>query len=368
MHSVLVLVTYKIFPPDMGGQKAVYYLYKHLQCHQNIIMCASADNEPVDACFEVVPFLHNNKQLFKNVFLLFRLKKLIRSRKVNCIIAEHSYAGWLAWLLKILTGIPFVIRSHNLEYSRFRQMNKRNWSWYQLYEGWIHRRANYSIFISDEDREQAEMEFGLKNETACTIPYGVEPVEINSRAEKLLRQQFNISSRYIFYFNGTLDYAPNEEAVEHLLELESWLSLKMDFLIVISGKNLSAGLIERIDASPHYLYTGFVEDNTLLYQGCHLFLNPVTNDSGIKTKVVEALANQCLVISMESGAAGINPNFCEDKLITVPDYHIEAFAATMEWAVLKPKKDVGSTFSHHFNWERLAEVTSGKINMLVDEG
>jgi hypothetical protein len=47
-----------------------------------------------------------------------------KEHAVNVIIIEHSYFGWLGILLRGLTKKPFVIRSHNIEAHRFRDMRQ----------------------------------------------------------------------------------------------------------------------------------------------------------------------------------------------------------------------------------------------------
>jgi hypothetical protein len=57
-------------------------------------------------------------------------------------MAEHSYAGWIALLLKRSNHVPFIIHSHNLEAIRFRHMQRWWWKGYYHYERWIHQKAD----------------------------------------------------------------------------------------------------------------------------------------------------------------------------------------------------------------------------------
>jgi polysaccharide biosynthesis protein PslH len=143
MAKVLALVSFKIFPAHMGGQKGVAMFYQYLSAHDEVVMAASNDHyEPFEAPFPVQTILNPNRRMPANVFRLGELKNIVRKEKVNVIVAEHSYTAWLAYLLKRATGIPFIIHSHNLEAYRFRQMERSWWKLYNRYEKWIHQKTS----------------------------------------------------------------------------------------------------------------------------------------------------------------------------------------------------------------------------------
>ena len=73
------------------------------------------------------------------------------------------------------------------------------------------------------------------------------------------------------------------------------------------------------------IYAGFVEDITLYFKGADIFLNPVIEGGGIKTKVVEALGYNLSVISTKSGAIGIPTELTNGKLTIVEDTDWENF-------------------------------------------
>ena len=56
-----------------------------------------------------------------------------------------------------------------------------------------------------------------------------------------------------------------------------------------------------------------------------MFVNPVIEGGGIKTKLVEALAAGCSAVSVKSGAAGVDPALCKEKLSICADGDWPAF-------------------------------------------
>lgn len=366
MANILVLVSYKVFPAEMGGQNAVLNLYQYLSTHHNIHFVLSSDNGmPKD--FRVERILFPHKKMLWNVFKIFQLKNICKKQKIQLIIAEHSYTGWIAYLVQKVTGIPFLIRSHNIETSRFRQMKRPFWKWYGLYEKWIHRKADYNFFITEEDKRIAISQFGLSLSKSDVVPYGIKrPKEIIDTRIKF-SEKFGIHSPHIFYFNGTLDYLPNRVAIECLIDkLDPILQLKdLDYIIIISGKNLPANLANRINTCANIIYIGFIEEVNLLYQSASVFLNPVTNNSGIKTKVVEALANHCKVVSMRDGATGISPDLYGAQMVLAENGDWQGFAEKVITILQCPHSKTPQAFFDYFSAEKISEKAAGKINLLV---
>jgi len=98
--SILSLVSYRVFPAQMGGQKCVVDFYEHLSAQANIVLAVSKDNQPVNTKYTVEPFLFNHWGGDFNLIYLFRLLKLIKAHQVAYIVVEHSYFGFLGLILR----------------------------------------------------------------------------------------------------------------------------------------------------------------------------------------------------------------------------------------------------------------------------
>lgn len=365
--NILGLVSFRIFPTHMGGQKGVALFYRYLQQHATVLLAVSNDNQESKET-GIEKKLFPNKKIYRNLFTLSSLKKIVREKKIDLIIAEHSYTGWIAWLLQRSTGKPFIIHSHNIESKRFHQMHVWWWKLYKKYEGWIHRKANHNFFISEEDMEFAVKEFKLPASRCSVVTYGVEETAYTESKLWVRKKTGLPEDKLLLLFNGTLDYTPNFDAVVTLVEeIEPRLQKRThNYLILITGNRARKNLIEKILSNKNVLYLGYVDDVNLYYQACDLFLNPVSNDTGIKTKLVEAIANNCTTISTVSGASGIRKELCGEKLITVQDRDWNSFAdKIVEYKNASAKTP--QSFYNYYSWKIITGRAAQKMNELTNE-
>jgi hypothetical protein len=334
--NVLGIISYKVFPAQMGGQKGIADFYQYLSEEANITLAVSLKNEAADFLFvQTEPFLFDHWLGFLNIIYLNRLINLIRKNNIDVIIIEHSYFGWLGYLLKCFTRKPFVIHSHNIESHRFLITQKKWWRLYEVYERWVHQKANHNFFKCEEDLQYALDEWKLNINQCNVIPYGTnlssppDEEEKKSCRDKIIKK-FSLNEHYtLFYFNGTMDYAPNVNAVNIILQqLIPYLREQIfPFYIILSGNRMSNKLTEYIKNYSEIVNAGFVNDVSMYFKGTDAFINPTSLATGIKTKLVEALANDAIVISTESGARGITKKIAGNKLILVADKNDKAFAA-----------------------------------------
>lgn len=365
MPNVLGLISFRVFPTHMGGQKGVALFYKYLQKHVHILLAVSEDN--VDAgAVRLVKHLYPNKKIHFNLFKIKQLEALVLANQIDVIICEHSYTGWLGWLLQRRTGRPFIIHSHNIESKRFQQMGKWWWKIYQWYEGWIHRKAQHSFFISEEDKQFGLKAFRLSSAHCTVITYGIEKKPLTEDKPDLRKKLGLDVNRTLLLFNGTLDYEPNYAAVEILIDkIAPLLSKKLDnFQIIITGNRAPAALAKKMLGSNNVHYTGYVDDVDEYYRAADLFINPVSNDTGVKTKLIEALANHCTAVSTESGATGIRKELCGQKLILCKNHDWTGFAEKTIEALDKKDSFTPLEFFTFYQWEHITEMAFEKISGL----
>jgi glycosyltransferase involved in cell wall biosynthesis len=245
----------------------------------------------------------------------------------------------------------------------------KRWWWkiYSAYEKWALQKADHIFFISEEDKAKAIAEFSLKAFKCSMVTYGVKESNFVIRNKEDIKEALGLGEKKILYFNGTLDYEPNVEAVLVLLNQIDPLLQKeqLNYKIVISGNHITKALEEKISKHKNVTYVGFVPDVTIYYRAADLFLNPVVNNSGIKTKVVEALAHNCSVVSTTSGASGIKKDICGDKLIIVSDNNWHEFVNAIILQLQKESIATPTAFFKEYAWENIAEKAAEKINSLI---
>lgn len=362
--SVLGIVSYKVFPAQMGGQKCVAEWYAHLSRLAKVTLVVSTDNNPgANSAYTILPFLYNHWWGFLNLRYLYRLNRLVKEQAIDTIIIEHSYFGWLGILLRLITKKPFVIRSHNIEAHRLRDLQRNGWWLYEWYEKKVHQQADHSFFITDEDRAWAVKHWRLAERKCTVITHGTDirqPLSIdekNSAREQLLATHTLPPATRLFLFNGSLNYLPNIDALRIIINelLPALQSMPFEFRLFICGKGLSAQWEAVLRSHPGIIYLGLVEDMELYHNGTDCFINPITLGGGIKIKLIEALAHNQTAISTRSGAQGIAPNLVEDKLVIVEDYEWAAFAKAMAGPGIDTYKKTPEAFYRAFNWDTIIQ-------------
>jgi polysaccharide biosynthesis protein PslH len=362
--KVLSLVPYKIFPSDMGGQKGIAFFNRYLN-KKTDLLCVTTEENRISQTegYTILNILRNSRIRYINPFYFFTLSRIIRENRITHLVVEHPYYGWLGILLKWFSKVNLVVHSHNLESLRFKTMGKWWWGILWHYEKFTHKNADHSFFIHDNDRNYAIENFKLRPQQCTTITYGFELMNAPSAEDKrsareLICKTHNIPvTEKILLFNGTLGYKPNLDAVDTILEkINPLLLAASDFKyrIIICGNKLPAayqGLIAHKEKN--IVYAGFVEDINLYFKGADIFINPVTDGGGIKTKVVEALGYNLSVVSTKSGAVGIPVTVTGKKLFIAADNNWENFTDNI--LSVKTGEQIPEDFFKHFYWGFIAE-------------
>ncbi|MGG9972421.1 glycosyltransferase family 4 protein [Ferruginibacter sp. SUN002] len=363
MTNVLSIVSYQFLPPKMGGQKGIALFNAALSKYVTLTCLTTKSNDPeLEPGYEIENILSTSFTRYFNPFIFFTARKVIRKKKITHLIIEHPYYGWLGILLKWFCKVKLIVHSHNIEALRFKSMNKWWWGILWNYEKVTYKAANICFFITDEDRTFAINKLGIASDKCTTITYGFDlnsPPSINERKEArvLLESEYNIlPDEKILFFNGTLDYQPNLDAVMAIIEkinplLQQDQSFK--YKIIICGKNLPAHLDSLYAYNDQNIfYAGFVDDITLYFKGADVFINPVIDGGGIKTKLVEALGYDLSVVSTTSGAIGVPATITNNKLKIVADSDWINFAN--EIISIKNTGTIPPTFFEHFYWGNIA--------------
>ena len=350
----------------MGGQKGIALFYTYLSRLLPVTMISTGSNEkPAGLNINFLPVLSNSKTRYINPFLLFTIGSIIKKNKCTHLVLEHPYYGWLGMLLKSFYNVTLVIHSHNIEFLRFKSTGRWWWPVLRGYEKMTHRAADINFFINDEDRDFAIKHFSLNPSRTHTVTYGFDlaghtsEVEKESAKKKLQHIHSIGGTEKILFFNGTLDYKPNQDAVDVILEHINPLLLNSGFKykIIICGKGLPESYKGLRDyASKNIIYAGFVDDINLYFKGADVFINPVTGGGGIKTKMVEALGYSLSCVSTASGAIGIPPAITGNKMMVVADDDWKGFVSAIE--KIETGNNIPSNYFEHFYWGNIAEKVS----------
>ncbi len=345
----------------MGGQKGIAIFCKYLG-EQHELTAVSVENNEISLAetYEMIPLFSSRRTRYLNPFYLSQIKKIVRQKNIKNVITEHPYMAWTGWLLKKSLNIKWFIHTHNIEYERFRTLGK---SWYKLlkfYETWVYKNANAVFFKTNEDIRFAIENKMMKEENAVLVPFGIEiekmPADRDEKKKKIYTHHNIPADATLIFFNGTLDYQPNLEALIFILDKINPVLLQESFFnyrILICGKGLPSsfdGLKSYADKK--VIYAGFVDDVYAYFKAADIFINPVITGGGVKTKIVEAMGYGATVISCVSGAVGIELSVCGAKMKVVPDDNAQGFVTE----ILKTRSQQITTpqdYYEYYSWKNI---------------
>ncbi len=205
-----------------------------------------------------------------------------------------------------------VYRAHNTEYRIWRSLAAHAPSLpqrllYRLqarqlerYERHIARAFPLIVPISDDDA--ALFRGWSPSSRVVTIPYGVVPVSPLPPAA---------GGPPVLLFLGALDWRPNVQGLLWFIR-EVWPSLHQAFPAVrlrLAGRAPSPSFLHQLQALSHHdgsiEVLGEIAETTPFYRSGSLFLVPLLAGSGIRIKILEAMAHGLPVVSTSAGAAGL---------------------------------------------------------------
>lgn len=366
MKGIAAIVPYKIYPYNSGGQKSISLFYQFLSEKRDVtLICTSSNTRPSEAKYTIAPLLGNSVLRYINPFLFFKIRAFLIKNKINVIIFEQPYFGWLGYLLKKILKVKVIIRSHNIEGLRFKSLNKWWWKILWHYERWVHSMADFNFFITDNDEKYTIQNFHLAPGKTAVITSGItwnkQPSQKEREdAKRSLKEFYGLhEGETIILFNGAYDYKPNRDALKaiiYTINPELLLKATYKYKIIICGRKIPDEILKQ--NFQNVILAGFVEDIDLCYKGSDIFINPVNDGGGIKTKLVEALGFNLNSVSTINGAIGIDYKICNGKLLLAENY--KDFSAKIVEACAV-QSSIGEEFYNHFYW---GNIISKAINII----
>lgn len=371
--NILAIIPYRVRPVTTGGQKSIALFYDYFSKLVNLtgITVKSATENKREYSYELIPLFSDSATRYINPAYFFSLRKIIKRKKITHVMIDHPYFGWLGILLKSMLGVKLIVRSHNIEGLRFKSMGKWWWKILWNYERKVHRSANINFFVTEEDRQYAIDHFAINKNTCTVIPFGIDKENAPSPDEKLTAKgivckRHNLDkSKTLLLYSAALNYPPNVMGLDFILEELNPLLLQsaQPYNILISGSKL-AQQYNNLEAyvNQHITYAGFVDDIDQYFAAADIFLNPIAEGGGIKTKAVEALGANCTLISFQNGAIGIPANIAGEKLKVVPNNDAQAFTNRILAACNTASPNIPESFFLFFSWRNIAQRAKDKIS------
>jgi len=240
-----------------------------------------------------------------------KLIEILKSERFDVVQIEGLYLDPYLELIREHSKAKIVMRAHNVEheiierYAEFeRSLLKKIWLKIQAkrlkkYE--MNRLKLYDAIvpISNKDAEKLSQ--------VC-IPLFVSDGVIDLSDKSVDISNFEFPS--LFYI-GALDWFPNQQGLEWFFEnvWDEVLSKKPDLKFYLAGRNPNAWAYLRKKRLKNVEILGEVEDAHNFMSSKAIMIVPLFAGSGIRVKIIEAMALGKVVISTDVAAEGIE---CED--------------------------------------------------------
>lgn len=158
------------------------------------------------------------------------------------------------------------------------------------------------LVIHDKDADAVRPDF------AGTITVVPNAFQIDQQIPKIAR------TTPVILFTGCMDSWPNRDAVTFFVSdiLPSIADVFPDVVFQIVGSG-SDGL--NVPGTAHISVTGYVESLSPYYAGCDVFVCPLRTGTGIKNKMLDAMATSCAIVTTSVGAEGLRVTHGRDVMI-----------------------------------------------------
>jgi polysaccharide biosynthesis protein PslH len=237
-----------------------------------------------------------------------RVRQLARSGGIDLLHCDHLHMGSYG----PATRLPFVVDEHNIEsviWDRFardrsqlplrRLVFFQQAFWMRRLELDVCRRARLVLVCSSVDQQVLRSLSGAAPPDTRVVPNGVDVEYFGAPGPA--------ADRGHLVFTGSMDWAPNENAVLAFLD-EIWPSLRSRLEVprlLVVGRSPSARLLAR--ARPgEVVVTGTVPDVRPYLREALALVVPMRVGGGTRLKILEAFAAGVPVISTAIGIEGID--------------------------------------------------------------
>ncbi len=277
----------------------------------------------VQNLFTGVPF-HLSR--FRNKGASSRLNEILSSKKFDLIHFDGlPTTEYLEEINAVAPNVPVVLRAHNIEHLIWQRLASNSSilkKWYlRLQARRLQRRevevintVKSCVFISNADMKKGiDSSSGAVENIQYSIGTGMEVFKDRDRGFS-----------YKLYHLGSLDWEPNVEGLTWFVK-EVWPKIKnkkKQLSLSIAGRNMPSEL-RLWEGLNGVNVLGEIESTADFMSNHDILVVPLLSGSGIRIKILEAMASGKIVISTRIGAEGLAVEHGLQILLadTVDEFH-----------------------------------------------
>jgi len=261
-----------------------------------------------------------------------RIKELLRTESFDFIQIEGLYSLQYIHKIKSVYQGKVLYRPHNLEYKIWASNSKESGNIlkkiyfkvlsYKLrkFERSLLNSYDYILPISIKDAEEFKKEGNIK--PVLISPYGINTKQIS----KLQKNYTHTEEKQINYI-GALDWIPNQEGIIWFIEKCMPVIVRElpDIKFNVAGRNAPDWFIKKLNHR-NINFIGEVENAKEFIQNPGPIIVPLFSGSGMRIKIIEAMALKKAIIATSVAAEGIN---CKNNVNIIIENKPEGFAKSI---------------------------------------
>ncbi len=269
-----------------------------------------------------------NVQRFVSVPYNDKLIGLLHEEEFDLVQLEGLYLSLYVETVRAFSSAKISMRAHNVEHLIWKRMAETESSFakraylsvlasqLKTYERERVNKYDLVVPISDAD---AKLFAGMQ----CDLPMHVCPASFDAN----VLHPAPLPAQPSLFFIGALDWMPNLEGLNWFLR-QVWGKLHLEFpqlTLHIAGRN-TPGHIRSLEGKDNIHVAGEVEEAHTFMRSQGIMIVPLLSGSGMRVKIIEAMAMGKPIVSTTVGAEGIGAE--HGKHILLADQP-EEFAAAI---------------------------------------
>lgn len=262
---------------------------------------------PFDAFFNLFSSKSYNIERFFSEDFEKRLKDILRENEFDIIHLESIFCTPYLDVIRAHSKAKIVVRAHNIEFRIWEQLANQESNplkkWYlkllasrlKEYEIEVLNKVDGIVAITNDDAD------GLK-QLGISIPIEIVPIGMN--VDEIEVKPLQSESIHLFHL-GAMDWLPNVEGINWFVS-DMWPKIISEFPDIkcsLAGREMPPSLLSR--SSGNLKIEGAVSSISEFISDKNVAVIPLLSGSGLRVKIVEALAFGKVVITTSLGATGI---------------------------------------------------------------
>ena len=264
------------------------------------------DVKPLDALLNLFTGKSYHVERFISKDFENRLIEVLREDQFDVVQLEMLYMAPYVAAIRQHSKAMVVLRAHNVEHKIWERIAKETRApLKRLYVKHLAKTLkSYELSaletvdgIAAITRKDAAFFRKYCSKPVVDIPYGVYP--------EAFTPKYDIEGKPKFFHIGAMNWLPNEAGIRWFIDevLPKTVEKVPDFVYHLAGRNMPAWL--QALHNPHIDVVGEVPDAKTFVAQHDIAIVPLLSGSGIRIKIIEAMAMGKTVITTRVGAEGI---------------------------------------------------------------